>query len=367
MTWLDREYYGTSVLAWATALGIAVALTLVLYYARYLIVARLRTHSLRTTTRLDDLLTEILAKTYFLFLLIASLYLGLQYIDLPSRLARVTDRIVVLSLLLQIAIWGNTAIRWWLSGPHRQPTADAASTTTVSIIGFVARVAVWALVLLMILDNLGVDITALVAGLGIGGVAVALALQNILGDVFASLSIALDKPFEVGDFVITGSEMGTVEYIGMKTTRLRSLSGEQIIIANADLLKSRIRNYKRMAERRVQFAFGILYETPVESVERVSAIVKEIIESQRLTRFDRAHFKSFGESSLDFEVVYFMKTADYNIYMDVQQAINLALLQRFAKEGISFAYPTRVLYVAKDVDDASTGGEGQRHEQANQA
>lgn len=357
MTWLEYKYYGSTVVEWGAALGIAFVLAIVFHYVRHVVVGRLRIHATRTATRVDDLLTEIFDKTYFLFLLVVALYLGLQYIDLPMRLGRIADRIVVLSLLLQIAFWANAGIYWWLAGARtRSPASDAASTTTVAVIGFIARVAVWALVLLMILDNLGVDITALVAGLGIGGVAVALALQNILGDVFASLSIALDKPFEVGDFIITGDEMGTVEYIGMKTTRLRSLSGEQIIIANADLLKSRIRNYKRMAERRIQFAFGVLYETPVDKVELVPRLVREAIEAQPSTRFDRAHFKAFGESSLDFEVVYFMKTPDYNVYMDVQQAINLAMLKRFADHDVVFAYPTRTLYVANSGDDQTRGG-----------
>lgn len=362
MSWFDHEYYGSTLPQWIAAFSIGFALALAFYYVRRIVANRLRARAARTVTRADDLLAEIFARTYFVFLFILALYLGLQYLDLPSRFARLVDRILVLALLLQIALWGNRAIKWWLSGaPTKTPGADAASTTTVAVLGFTARVALWAFVLLMVLDNVGVDITALVAGLGIGGIAVALAVQNILGDLFASLSIALDKPFEVGDFIIVGNEMGTVEYIGIKTTRVRSLTGEQIILANADILNSRIRNYKRMSERRIQFGFGVVYETPPDALARVPDMVRAIIEAQKDTRFDRAHFKSYGESSLDFEIVYFVKTPDYNKYMDIQQAINLALLRCFQAEGIVFAYPTRTLYVA-DVASGELDEGGERAE-----
>ena len=202
-------------------------------------------------------------------------------------------------------------------------------------------------VLLLALDNLGVDITALVAGLGVGGIAVALAVQNILGDLFASLSIVLDKPFEVGDFIVVGEFLGTVENVGLKTTRVRSLGGEQLVFANSDLLGARVRNYKRMQERRILFRFGVLYQTPPDQLEQIPVMVREIIEALPEVRFDRAHFFTFGDSSYDFEVVYWMQTPEYNRYMDTQQAINLALVRRFAEADIDFAYPTRTLFVEK--------------------
>jgi small-conductance mechanosensitive channel len=184
---------------------------------------------------------------------------------------------------------------------------------------------------------------------------VALAAQNILGDLFASLSIVLDKPFVMGDFIIVGSQMGTVEKVGLKTTRVRALSGEQLIFANTDLLQSRIQNFKRMQERRVVFTIGVLYETPREKLAEIPRIIREIVESQDGTRFDRSHFKEFGDFSLNFETVYYVQVPDYNVYMDVQQAINLAMFERLAAEGIEFAYPTQKLYVrtsaALDQDD----------------
>jgi small-conductance mechanosensitive channel len=228
----------------------------------------------------------------------------------------------------------------------RSLAADRAMVGSLGIIGFIVNVVIWALVVLLTLDNLGIDITALVAGLGIGGIAVALAVQNILGDLFASLSIALDRPFVVGDFLNVGDFLGTVENIGIKSTRLRSLSGEQIIMPNADLLGSRVRNYGRMVERRVVFATNVTYETPIERIERIPTLIREIIESQPDTRFDRSHFAKHGAASLDFETVYYVLSPDFNRYMDIQQAVNLRLHRELAKLGVEFAYPTQRVFVS---------------------
>jgi small-conductance mechanosensitive channel len=218
----------------------------------------------------------------------------------------------------------------------------------MDVLGFVIRLVVWTIVILVILDNLGIEITALIAGLGIGGVAVALATQNILGDLFASLSIVLDKPFVVGDFLSIDEFLGSVEKVGIKTTRVRSLSGEQLIFSNNDLLNSRIRNFGRMFERRVVFAFGVTYQTPAEKLRRIPTIIRDAVESQEKVRFDRAHFQKYGDSALIFETVYFVLSPDYNYYMDVQQNINLAIFERLAEEGIDFAYPTQTIHFAED-------------------
>ncbi|MCB0033710.1 MAG: mechanosensitive ion channel family protein [Anaerolineales bacterium] len=222
----------------------------------------------------------------------------------------------------------------------------AAQVTTMRALAFVAKFVIYSIVLLVALDNVpGVEITTLIASLGIGGVAVALAVQNILGDLFASLSISLDKPFVIGDFITVGDDAGQVEQIGLKTTRLRSISGEQLIFSNSDLLNSRVRNYKRMQERRIVFSFGVVYSTPAAQLEEIPRRVQEIIEQQENARFDRAHFKSFGNSSLDYEVVYYVLSNDYALYMTIQQAINLALYRLFQEQEIEFAFPTRTVYV----------------------
>jgi small-conductance mechanosensitive channel len=225
-------------------------------------------------------------------------------------------------------------------------------------VAFLARLVIWSAVVLLTIDNLGYDVTALVAGLGIGGIAVALALQNVLGDLFASLSIILDKPFVVGDFIIVGDMLGVVEKIGLKTTRVKSLSGEQIVFSNGDLLSSRVRNYKKMQERRVAFKFGVLYSTPVDELEKIPGYVKEIIEGLDQTRFDRAHFQAFGASSLDFEIVYYVLGADYNLYMDIQQTINLGIARKLQERGVGFAFPTRTVHLLREEADAA----GQDHD-----
>jgi small-conductance mechanosensitive channel len=195
----------------------------------------------------------------------------------------------------------------------------------------------------MILDNFGVNITTLVASLGIGGIAVALAVQNILGDLFSSLSILLDKPFVVGDFITVDGISGTVQYVGLKTTRIRSLSGEEIVISNSDLLKSRIHNNRRQETRRIVFSVGVTYDVTEQQLEMIPGMLKDIVSSKENVKFDRAHFKSYGASSLDFEVVYTMQTADYGVFMDTQQGINFEMFRRFNREGIEFAYPTQTV------------------------
>ncbi len=342
MNWLERPFYGNSILQWAIAAGIALLLSAAFLFAYNYFIRRLQAHAERTTTRIDDIAAEVLAGTHVLFLVIVAFYLGTNYLDLPHKLDRIIGNVMVVSVLIQAALWGNRLISWWLMHTVKAKRGvDGAGATTLSALGFLGRVALWSLMALMILENLGVNITALVASLGIGGIAVALAMQNILGDMFASLSITLDRPFVIGDFIVLDNIMGTVEHIGLKTTRLRSLSGELIVLSNTDLLKGRIRNYKHLHERRVEFSFGVVYETPVERLERISAITRAIVEAQPKVRFDRAHFKGYGDFALNFEVVYFVKESDYNVYMDIQQAINLALFRRFQEEGISFACSTR--------------------------
>jgi len=221
---------------------------------------------------------------------------------------------------------------------------DPARMTTVRAVSLAARLVVILVAVILVLDNLpGVEITALVASLGIGGIAIALAVQSILSDLFASLSIILDKPFVLGDFIIVDTYMGTVEYIGLKTTRVRSLSGEQLVFANGDLLKSRIRNYKRMAERRVVFTLGVTYQTAYRHLKSIPGWIETIIGELDLTRFDRAHFQGFGDYALEFEIVYYVLDPDYNRYMDIQQAINLAIYKKFEAEKIDFAYPTQTV------------------------
>lgn len=332
--------------AWLAALALGAVTALLLPLLKGYLTRRLRRLAKRDNARFSRYAAAIADSTRRGVLLLLAVFIGVRLLALPVKIDLAIERLVAVALLLQAALWAQRAFNVWFSAYlDRKRAIDAANATTVGVLGFVCRVALWAVALLMILDNLGFDITALVASLGIGGIAVALAVQNILGDLFASLSIALDKPFVIGDFIVVDDIAGTVEYVGLKTTRVRSLSGEQVVFANADLLKSRIRNYKRLYERRVLFGFGVLYQTPPAQLAAIPIMVREIITDQAGARFDRAHFKGFGDSSLDFEVVYFVLDPDYNRYMDIQQAINLELVRRFAAAGIEFAFPTRTLHV----------------------
>lgn len=292
-----------------------------------------------------QLLAEVIAGTRILLSAAIGVYVAVQFLDLPAAAERLTDRLFIGLLLLQTGFWASRALDFWLRMRFVQGESEGARAMTRSMLTFIGRLGLWSLVILLILDNMGLNVTALVASLGIGGVAVALAAQNILGDLFASLSIALDKPFVLNDFIIVDDLMGTVEHVGLKTTRVRSLSGEQIVLANNDLLKSRIRNYGRMQERRAIFAIGVTYDTPAEKLEAIPALIRAAIEAQPGVRFDRSHFKGFGAFSLDFETVYYLLDPGFAVYMDTQQAINLRLVRDFAAQGISFAFPTQTLHL----------------------
>ena len=348
MSWLDYSFYDNTAAEWLIALGVAVVVLIGLRGVLGTIVRRLASFVGATETRLDDIALNIVKHTRFLFLLIVGVYAGSVFLVLPATLRGLLESIIVIAFLVQIGLWASYLISEWVA--IKSALDDETSgrrATTIGVIAAPLRIAVWSLVLLISLDNLGIDITALVAGLGVGGIAIALATQNILSDLFSSLSIILDRPFEIGDFIIVGSDMGTVERIGLKTTRVRALSGELIIFSNNDLLQSRVRNYQQMFERRIVFGLGIVYETSADTVEAIPVMVREIIEAQPDSRFDRGHFTGFGDFSLDFEFVYYVTVPDYASYRDAQQAINLAILRRFEADGIEFAYPTQTLFVER--------------------
>jgi small-conductance mechanosensitive channel len=252
--------------------------------------------------------------------------------------------------MLQVALWGNRAVSLGLARYFKRHAGEGAQASASStLLSWALRTMLWTVALLAVLSNVGVNITALVASLGIGGVAVALAVQNILGDLFASLSIAIDKPFEVGDSIAVGPVSGNVEFVGLKTTRIRALGGEQIVMSNAELLKQTVSNYQRQATRRVVLTFGVTYDTTPEQAEAIPGIIKSFVDPEEQVSFGRAHFKSFGDSALIFEVVYTVLLPDYDLFMDVQQRFNLQLMRELKKIGVEFAFPTRTVYLAGDV------------------
>lgn len=359
----DTQLLGISIANWLLALGVMVVSFVIARAGIGFLLRKVQILARRPNAHVSHIAVEVLSSTSNTLLLLASILIGVGVLDLPERwLGRVSSLWFVVAAL-QVGLWANRAIaltllHYFARHSHRDIHQKSA-LATLSLWG--AKVFLWAVVLLAMLSNLGVNITAFVASLGVGGIAVALAVQNILGDLFASLSIAVDKPFEVGDFIVVGSLAGTVEHVGLKTTRIRSLSGEQIVMANAQMISITIQNYKRLQERRIVFEFALPHECSLEQVKQVPAIVERIIRAQEKTRFDRSHFRGFGESALEFETVYIVLDPSYNVYMDIQQAINLGMMEAFANIGVRFATPARTVHVASlpDMSTLRSPGTGQ--------
>jgi small-conductance mechanosensitive channel len=344
---LDRVYLGNPLRAWLVAAGVLLAVFGLLVLARHLLVRRLERVAPRTGTEVDDLALGAARRTSKFFLLTVALAAAQRVLlDLPGEVKDTVRLVARLALYVQAARWGWGAVAFWLVRTTRQRVEhDKASLATLNLLGVVMRVAIGVLVVLLALDAVGVNITALVTGLGVAGVAVALAVQNVLGDLLASLAIALDKPFVIGDTITFDQYTGTVEDIGLKTTRLRAPSGEQLIVANAELLKSRIRNFQRQAERRVQFTLAFPLDAPPAALARVPALVREVVAAEPAVRFDRSHVSGVSEQSVTVESVYVVTTADHGVHMDVQQRVLLGLLERLADEGVPLAVPTRAVVV----------------------
>jgi len=341
---LDRVFYGNSVGAWLAAVGVLLVSVLAIRIVEKTALSRLSRLATRTATGVDDIFAHVLGRTRAPLVIVVAVFVASLSLALDPALQQVLQRAAVIALVVQGGLWASAAVAFWVERFEQRSSGDPAAVTTVSALSFIVRLAVGALVLLLILDNLGVEVTALLTGLGIGGIAVALAAQNILGDLFASLSIVLDRPFVLGDFLVVGDHKGKVEHIGLKTTRLRALGGEQLVLGNKDLLDSRIQNLGRMSDRRASFAVGVTYDTPRERLAVIADWIREIVESHPHTRFDRSHLKQFGAYSIDFETVYYVTVPEYATYMDIQQAINLAIHEKFEHEEVEFAFPTQVVY-----------------------
>ncbi|MDX1944485.1 MAG: mechanosensitive ion channel family protein [Pirellulaceae bacterium] len=354
---LVYEIDGNSLVQWGLAAAVAAVVLVALVLLKVLLAGRIHALAQRLQSGWAPAVIQALASTRAWFLLVLAIHAGSLALVLPPKVAAVLASLTIIALLVQGAIWIQTLLnRLVQSEVRRRLDTDAASATTITSLGFLGQIVLWSVVLLLALQNLGINVTALVAGLGIGGVAVALAAQNVLADLFASLAMILDKPFVLGDTIAVGDDIGTVERIGIKTTRLRALSGEELIYGNADLLKNRIRNLKRMTERRVQFTIGVTYDTPPDQLAAIPPLLRTAVEAQPQTRFDRAHFKDFADAALNFEIVYFVLSPDFNLYMDIQQAINLAILRKFVELDIDLAYPTHTVHVRPAAGDVPSGG-----------
>jgi small-conductance mechanosensitive channel len=360
------EFLGNDFREWAIALAtFLVTLTVLPIVKRFISARRARWAERETQTQrvgapahhaigLTALLVE---RTSWLFLWAVAVYLGSRDLTFIPRVERFLTIGIVLLFWMQVGLWAMAAVRYAIDLRRKSSAGlDELLTSSIDVILFVAGLVIWAMVLLLALDNLGVEIKPLLAGLGIGGIAVALAVQTVLSDLLASLSIALDKPFGIGDFLTVGESQGTVEHIGVKSTRLRSLTGEQLIMGNTDILKSRVRNYGRMRERRAVFQFGVSYDTDPQALAAIPAEVRQIVESTPDTRFDRCHFLTYGESTLQFETVFFALKPDFNTYADAQQKINLAIFDRLREMKVSLNPPLRNV-VRLERDAPSDGSE----------
>lgn len=344
----DTLFLGMPLLSWLFALCVAVLSFVILRGGVSFLRRRFAAAASGTDSFFSTVAALVVGGTSNILIGLAAVLIGAGMLDLPARWLDRVSSLWFVAVVLQVALWGSRAISLamahYLKGRVGGQPAQLSALSSLMMWG--AKVLLWAIVLLAMLSNLGVNITAFVASLGVGGIAVALAVQNILGDLFASLSIAVDKPFEIGDFIVVGSLAGTVEHVGLKTTRIRSLGGEQIVMANTAMLGATIQNYKRLAERRIVFEFKVTRNCTSEQAAQIPQLVERIVRDIPKTRFDRSHLKGFGESSLDFETVYIVLDPGYNAYMDIQQALNLRLMDGLADLGVEFAFPTRTVHVA---------------------
>ncbi len=340
---MDRMFLGNTLGQYLVSLALFAAAMALFTVCRRLLLARLRLLAHATATDLDDIAVEILERIHAAEWMLYAGYLATHSLDLPGRIEGVFHTAVVLALGYRTIKILQGLTSYFIKNAVLARHDDAAHRDTARNITYAANAAIWVTVALFVLGNLGFNVTSMLAGLGIGGVAVALAAQAILGDLFSAIAIYLDKPFVVGDVIVVGDMTGTVEHIGVKTTRVRSISGEMLVIANSILTSSKIKNFQHLRERRIVCRFGIVHHTPADVLKTIPDRVRVIVGRDPKARLDRVHFAAIADSSFDFEFVYHVLDADYNVYMDVNERIHLALVEAFQKEGVSFAYPTRTV------------------------
>lgn len=339
------SFYGNSGFDYLIALAIFFVLYAILRVFRKIIITRLVKMAKRTTTTVDDFSLEVIKDIKPFFYVAISLYFALRSLSLNEVLAKYLGIFIMVVLVFEGIRATVKIVGYFSYQAIKKSDDDSQAKATVKTINIFVRIILWSLGALLILSNSGVNITSLIAGLGIGGIAVALALQNILGDIFSSFSILIDKPFQTGDYIKIGNDTGTVERIGIKTTRLKTLDGQTLVIANKELTTARVENFKQMEKRRALFTLGVVYESTEEQLKAIPKIIKEIVDTQDKAELDRCNFKSFGDFSLNFEVVFYARVASYAEYLEVLELVNLAIFKRFKEEKIEFAYPTNLQYI----------------------
>ncbi len=351
MEFLDQVFLGNTVRVWAEALGIFLGAYILIRIFKYILIKYLKDLSEKTATTIDDFLIEVVEKSVVPAAYFGVVYLAMHHLKFPPRVYNIID----VAILFIMTFYGlrviTSAIKYAVYNfLDKQEDSDVKKKQARGIL-IIVNVIIWALGIVFLLDNLGHDVTAIIAGLGVGGIAIALAAQTILGDLFSYFVIFFDQPFEIGDFVSVGTDSGTVEYVGVKTTRIRTLTGDVLVCSNTDLTNSRIHNFKKLQERRIGFDLGVIYQTKHQQLKAIPGMIRTIIEGVEGVRFDRSHFSGYGDFSLNFNTIYYVLDQDYAVYMDKQQEIYLAIFKKFEEEGIVFAYPTKTIFLSMEEQD----------------
>ncbi|MBN1156228.1 mechanosensitive ion channel family protein [Candidatus Woesearchaeota archaeon] len=345
----DYFIFGNSLYSYAVALAVFLLSMMVLKIFKYVVLKRMKKFSVRTRTEVDDLAVKFIGTIGWPFYVLLAAYISFRFIALPQTFSRVLHYAILILGTFYVVLGIQKIIDHGtkkIVAKHLKENKDK-DTSAIDLMKNIAKAVLWIIAVILILSNIGYNVSGLLAGLGIGGIAIAFALQNVLSDMFASFSIYFDKPFQIGDFIIIGNDMGTVKRVGIKSTRIQTLQGQELIVSNKELTETRINNYKKMEKRRVLFNFGVTYNTPVPKLRKIPGIVRQIVGSFKLAELDRVHFREFGNFSLNFEVVYYLNSKDYNVYMDTHQEINLKLKKAFENEKIEMAFPTQTIHLAK--------------------
>jgi small-conductance mechanosensitive channel len=344
---LNYSLWGNSVQDYLIAIAVFAVAVIIFRIIKYGVLRRLRSIAERTNTEIDDLLVKVVDNIRWPFYVFFATVIAINFIQVNNLVnvffTYATPIVVVFIVARSLQQFVDYGMQKLVKDKKQETEGSVAR-----VLGRIFRGVLWALAFVYIISLFGINVTTVVASIGVIGIVLGFGLQHILSDIFASFSIFFDKPFEVGDFIIVGDNLGVVKNIGIRSTRIQSLWGHEVIISNKELTSTRINNYKKLERRRVQFNFGVVYDTSAEKLEKISEITEEIVDKIELTELDRVHFKEYSDYSLEFEVVYYINSPDYNIYMDIQQEINLSLKKRFEKEGIQFAYPTQTVIVNKE-------------------
>ena len=345
---LDKSYFGNRVMDYGQVLILCLIGFLLIEIVRRILLKKVKILSEQTETKIDDFMIDLVTRIAVPLSYVAISFVAIDMLILPDALDNVIKVMVKFVIVIALLLVGVRFLDYATQSFLKSSSFEENSRKSMYGMVRVFKILIWGIAIIAFLDNIGFKVTGIIAGLGIGGVAVAMAAQAVLKDLFSYFAIVFDRPFVIGDFIIVDDKLGTVEHIGIKTTCISSLSGEQIIFSNSDLTDSRVHNYKRMYKRRVVFSLGLTYETSAEKLTKTPQLIEDIITKIDDVQFDRAHFKSYGDFSLNFEVVYYVLGNDYTKYMNIQQDINLSIYRVFEEKGIIFAYPTQTVHFKND-------------------